>query len=79
MVAPEEVHEEGDREKKESVGARGKALESMWRSLGKPYAKFFPPHLEDPSKEILRQAACPVLVLPAAAHVAPHGGAQARR
>ena len=29
--------------------------------------------------EILRQAACPVLVLPAAAHVAPHGGAQARR
>lgn len=29
--------------------------------------------------EILRQAACPVLVLPAAARVAPHSGAQARR
>jgi hypothetical protein len=36
--------------------ARAKALESMWRSLWKPYAKFFPQHLEDPNKEILRQA-----------------------
>jgi hypothetical protein len=36
--------------------ARAKALESMWRSLWKPFARFFPPHLEDPNKEILRQA-----------------------
>lgn len=40
----------------DGVAARAKALESMWRSLWKPYAKFFPPHLEDSSKEILRQA-----------------------
>ena len=40
----------------DGVVARGKALESMWRSLWKPYAKFFPQHLEDPNKEILRQA-----------------------
>jgi hypothetical protein len=36
--------------------ARAKALESMWRSLWKPFAKFFPPHLDDPNKEIARQA-----------------------
>ena len=36
--------------------ARAKALESMWRSLWKPYAHFFPQHLEDANKEILRQA-----------------------
>ena len=36
--------------------ARAKALESMWRSLWKPYARFFPQHLEDANKEILRQA-----------------------
>jgi len=40
----------------DGVVARAKALESMWRSLWKPYAKFFPQHLEDPNKEILRQA-----------------------
>jgi len=40
----------------DGVVARAKALESMWRSLWKPYARFFPQHLEDPSKEILRQA-----------------------
>jgi hypothetical protein len=36
--------------------ARAKALESMWRSLWKPYARFFPQHLEDPNKAVLRQA-----------------------
>ncbi|MGH9594295.1 MAG: SEC-C metal-binding domain-containing protein, partial [Bryobacteraceae bacterium] len=36
--------------------ARAKALEAMWRSLWKPYARFFPPHLDDPDKEIARQA-----------------------
>ena len=36
--------------------ARAKALESMWRSLWKPFAQFFPPHLDDSNKEILRQA-----------------------
>jgi SEC-C motif-containing protein/HEAT repeat protein len=40
----------------DGVVARAKALESMWRSLWKPFAKFFPPHLEDANKEILRQA-----------------------
>jgi hypothetical protein len=40
----------------DGVVARAKALESMWRSLWKPFARFFPQHLEDPSKEILRQA-----------------------
>ena len=38
------------------VVARAKALESMWRSLWKPYARFFPQHLGDPKKEIVRQA-----------------------
>jgi hypothetical protein len=36
--------------------ARAKAMEAMWRSLWKPYAKFFPPHLDDPDREIARQA-----------------------
>jgi len=40
----------------DGVLARAKALESMWRSLWKPFARFFPQHLEDPNKEILRQA-----------------------
>jgi hypothetical protein len=40
----------------DNVVARAKALESMWRSLWKPYARFFPQHLEDASKEIVRQA-----------------------
>ena len=36
--------------------ARAKALESMWRSLWKPYARFFAQHLDDLDKNILRQA-----------------------
>jgi hypothetical protein len=28
----------------------------MWRSLWKPYARFFPHHLDDANKEIVRQA-----------------------
>ena len=40
----------------DGVVSRAKALESMWRSLWKPFARFFPQHLEDPNKEILRQA-----------------------
>ena len=40
----------------DGVVARAKALESMWRSLWKPFARFFPQHLEDSNKEILRQA-----------------------
>lgn len=36
--------------------ARAKALEAMWRSLWKPYAKYFAPHLEDEDPAILRQA-----------------------
>ena len=36
--------------------ARAKALEAMWRSLWKPYAKFFAPNLGDPDPAIVRQA-----------------------
>jgi hypothetical protein len=36
--------------------ARAKALESMWRSLYKPYAKYFGPHLDDKNVAILTQA-----------------------
>jgi hypothetical protein len=39
-----------------SAVARAKALEAMWRSLWKPYAHFFPQHLDDSNKEIVRQA-----------------------
>ena len=48
------LYEEGGASEKSL--ARVKALESMWRSLWKPFARFFPPHLDDPNKEILRQA-----------------------
>ena len=40
----------------DGVAARAKALESMWRSLWKPYARFFPQHLDDANKEVLRHA-----------------------
>jgi hypothetical protein len=36
--------------------ARAKALETMWRSMWKPFAKYFAPHLEDKDPEILKQA-----------------------
>jgi hypothetical protein len=36
--------------------ARAKALESMWRSLYKPYSKYFAPHLDDKDIGVLRQA-----------------------
>jgi hypothetical protein len=36
--------------------ARAKALEAMWRSLWKGYAKFFAPHLDDKDPAILHQA-----------------------
>ena len=45
----EALYEEG------GVG-RAKALESMWRSLYKPYAKYFAPHLDDDNLAILKQA-----------------------
>jgi HEAT repeat protein len=40
----------------EGGAARAKALETMWRSLWKPYAKYFAPHLEDADPAILKQA-----------------------
>jgi len=52
--AIEALYDEGSLAEKSA--ARAKALESMWRSLWKPYARFFPPHLDDPNKEIVRQA-----------------------
>ena len=36
--------------------ARVKALETMWRSLWKPYARFFAPHLDDKDVATLHQA-----------------------
>jgi hypothetical protein len=45
----EALYEEGGK-------ARAKALEAMWRSLYKPYAKFFAPHLDDQDPAILHQA-----------------------
>ena len=35
---------------------RAKALEAMWRGLYKPFAKYFAPHIDDPDREIRRQA-----------------------
>jgi HEAT repeat protein len=35
---------------------RAKAMESMWRSLWKPFAKYFAPHLDDKDINVLRQA-----------------------
>ena len=35
---------------------RIKALEAMWRSLWEPYAKYFPPHLDDKDPKLLRHA-----------------------
>jgi hypothetical protein len=45
----EALYEEGGK-------ARAKALEAMWRSLYKPYAKYFAPHLEDQDPATLHQA-----------------------
>ncbi len=45
----EALYEEGGK-------ARAKALEAMWRSLWKPYGRFFAPHLEDKDPAILHQA-----------------------
>ena len=42
--------------REDSPKARAKALEAMWRSLWKPYAKFFPAHLEDEDRTTLRNA-----------------------
>jgi hypothetical protein len=45
----EKFYEEGGK-------ARAKALEAMWRSLWKPFAKFFAPNLGDRDPEVVRQA-----------------------
>jgi hypothetical protein len=47
--AVEALYEEGGH-------ARVKALETMWRSLWKPYAKYFAPHLDEKDPAILHQA-----------------------
>ena len=52
----DEVHPALEALYEEGGAARAKALEAMWRSLWKPFAKFFPQHMEDPNKEIVRQA-----------------------
>ncbi len=35
---------------------RAMALETMWRSLDRTFASYFPPHLEDPDPEVRRSA-----------------------
>jgi hypothetical protein len=35
---------------------RARALEAMWRSLWQPYAKYFPPHLDEKDPDLLRHA-----------------------
>jgi len=35
---------------------RVKALEAMWRSLWEPYAKFFPPHLDEKDPKLVKEA-----------------------
>jgi hypothetical protein len=35
---------------------RTRALEAMWRSLWQPYAKYFPPHLDEKDPDLLRHA-----------------------
>jgi SEC-C motif len=47
--AVEALYEEGG-------ASRVKALETMWRSLWKPYARFFAPHLDDKDVATLHQA-----------------------
>lgn len=47
--AIEALYEEGG-------GARAKALETMWRSLHKPYSKYFAQHLDDENPAIVHQA-----------------------
>jgi hypothetical protein len=47
--AIEALYHEGGR-------ARVKALEAMWRSLWKPFSKFFAPHLGDADPAVVRQA-----------------------
>ena len=37
-------------------GGRAKAMEAMWRSFDRTFAKYFPPHLEDPDPAIRVQA-----------------------
>ena len=37
-------------------GGRAKAMEAMWRSFDRTFAKYFPPHLEDPDPAVLVQA-----------------------
>jgi hypothetical protein len=37
-------------------GGRAKALEAMWRSFDRTFSRYFPPHLEDPDRDILVQA-----------------------
>jgi hypothetical protein len=45
-----------DRLYREGGLARAGALEAMWRSLWRPYARYFPEHLDDPDPRIARQA-----------------------
>jgi hypothetical protein len=56
MVADEEgVHELIEELYEEGGVARAKALEAMWRSLWKPFAKYFQ-HLGDADQEIVRHS-----------------------
>ena len=40
----------------EQPATRARALEAMWRSLDRSFARYFPPHLEDPDPEVVAEA-----------------------
>ena len=40
----------------ENPESRAKALEAMWRSLDRKFARYFPPHIEDPDRAVQREA-----------------------
>ena len=40
--------------------ARAQAIKAMWHSMDRRFAKYIPPHLDDPDFEIQRQAVCAV-------------------
>lgn len=40
----------------EQPATRARALEAMWRSLDRSFARYFPPHLEDPDREVVAEA-----------------------
>lgn len=40
----------------EQPATRARALEAMWRSLDRGFARYFPPHLDDPDPDVVAEA-----------------------